>query len=170
MKLSDKGLEFIKGFEGFRSEPYRPVATEKYLTIGYGHYGPDVRLGMHLTENEALELLRSDMVSYEQKVDKYMNVYNFNQNEYDAMVSFAYNCGSIDQLTKNGTRTKEEIADKILLYCHGEGGILLKGLERRRKEEREMFLTPVEDVKTKRKAQAKRNKDIIEKVRKERKS
>ncbi|MDD7026949.1 MAG: D-Ala-D-Ala carboxypeptidase family metallohydrolase, partial [Lachnospiraceae bacterium] len=68
--------------------------------------------------------------------------YNWNQNEFDALVSFAFNIGSIDLLTSKGTRTKERIAEKMLLYVKG-GGKVLPGLLKRRKEEQALFLTPV---------------------------
>ena len=58
------------------------------------------------------------------------------------MVSFAYNIGAIDQLKANGTRTRTEIADKILAY-NKAGGKVLAGLTKRRQEERTLFLTPV---------------------------
>lgn len=74
-------------------------------------------------------------------MDKYSR-YEWNQNEFDGLVSFAYNIGSIDQLTANGTRTKEQIANKILAY-NKAGGKVLAGLTRRRQEERTLFLTPV---------------------------
>ena len=39
------GLLLIKNFEGCRLKAYKPVPTEKYWTIGWGHYGPDVQEG-----------------------------------------------------------------------------------------------------------------------------
>ncbi len=74
-------------------------------------------------------------------MDKY-SAYNWNQNEFDALVSFAYNIGSIDGLTAKGARTRSEIAAKILEY-NKAGGKVLAGLTRRRQEERKLFLTPV---------------------------
>ena len=61
------------------------------------------------------------------------------QNEFDALISFAYNIGSIDELTANGSRSKQVFANKIPLYCHAKGK-KLAGLERRRKAERALFL------------------------------
>lgn len=62
------------------------------------------------------------------------------QNEFDAMVSFAYNTGSIDKLTVNGKRTKAEVSEKILLYVTDRNGNVLQGLVNRRKAEQELFL------------------------------
>ena len=71
---------------------------------------------------------------------KYDKQYDFNQNEIDALVSFAYNIGSIKQLTANGTRSRATIASKMLQY-NKAGGRVCNGLTRRRKAERALFLT-----------------------------
>lgn len=139
MKTSKAGIDMIKSFEGLRLTAYKCVSTEKYYTIGYGHYGKDVKADMRITEKEAEKMLIDDLPSYEKKVDKYDSVYHWTQNEYDALVSFAYNVGSIDQLTKKGERTKDQIAGAMLNYTKS-GGVMLKGLVNRRKTERDYFL------------------------------
>ena len=139
MKISENGLNLIISFEGFCPKATKAVKTEKYYTIGYGHYGKDVDEKQTITKEEALSLLKKDMKRFETKVMKYNNCYNFTQNEFDALVSFAYNVGNIDQLTAKGTRTKKEIADSMLLYIKS-GGNVLDGLRKRRIRERELFL------------------------------
>ena len=139
MKISENGLNLIISFEGFCPKATKAVKTEKYYTIGYGHYGKDVYENQSITKEEALILLKKDMKRFETKVMKYNNCYNFTQNEFDALVSFAYNVGNIDQLTAKGTRTKKEIADAMLLYIKS-GGKVLNGLRKRRNKERELFL------------------------------
>lgn len=139
MKISENGLNLIIAFEGFCPKATKAVKTEKYYTIGYGHYGKDVDEKQTITKDEALLLLKKDMKRFETKVMKYNSVYNFTQNEFDALVSFAYNVGNIDQLTAKGTRTKKEIADAMLLYIKS-GGSVLNGLRKRRNRERELFL------------------------------
>lgn len=142
MKTSQTGINLIKEFEGCRLEAYKCPAG--VWTIGYGHtYG--VKSGQKITQAQAEQFLKDDLVVYEKRVDKYSQ-YNWNQNEFDAMVSFAYNLGSIDQLTAKGTRSKSVIAEKMLLYRKA-GGKVLNGLVRRRNRERELFLTPVEEGK-----------------------
>ena len=91
-----------------------------------------------ITKSKAIDLLKSDLEKFEKKVNKYSS-YNFTQNEYDALVSFCYNVGNIDQLTAKGTRSKKEIADKMLLYCKS-GGKVIRGLQKRREKERALFL------------------------------
>ena len=53
--------EFLKKAEGFRAEPYRATQGEEHLTIGYGHYGSDVKQGQSLTEQQAEALLVQDI-------------------------------------------------------------------------------------------------------------
>lgn len=138
MKTSDRGIALIKKYEGCKLTAYKPVATEKYFTIGYGHYGPDVNPGMAITQYQADLFLLLDIEKFEKKVEKYNVKYNWTQNEFDALVSFAFNIGSIDQLTANGTRSKSEIAAKIPEYRKA-GGKVLQGLVKRRAAEQAMF-------------------------------
>ena len=140
MNISQRGIDLIKSFEGFRAQSYKCLATEKYFTIGYGHYGPDVRLGQVITQREAEELLKQDLTWVENKVNKYYYTYDFTQSEFDALCSFCYNIGNIDQLTDNGRRDKRTIADKMLLYVNS-GGNRIEGLVRRRKAEQALFLS-----------------------------
>lgn len=140
MKISETGLNLIKSFEGCRLTAYTDAAG--VWTIGWGHTG-DVHAGQTITQAEADTLLAHDLEKYEAKVDKYNGTYDWNQNEFDALVSFAYNIGSIDQLTANGTRSRDVIADKILEY-NKAGGRVLAGLTKRRAAERGLFLTPIQ--------------------------
>lgn len=140
--ISDNGLKMIKSFEGLKLKAYKAVSTEKYYTIGYGHYGSDVTKDMTITESVAEQLLKQDLQKAINHVNSYMSKYNFNQNEFDALVSFAFNIGNIKQLTALGTRSKTTIASKMLQY-NKSGGKVLAGLTARRKKERELFLTPI---------------------------
>lgn len=140
MKISEKGLNLIKKFEGCRLEAYRDPAG--VLTIGYGHtHG--VQEGMRITQETADEYLRDDCAAAEKNVNGFDAKYHWNQNQFDALVSFAFNLGSINQLTANGTRSIAEISAKIPEYCHA-GGKKLSGLVRRRSAEKELFDTPAE--------------------------
>lgn len=146
MKINQQGINLIKECEGLRLHAYKAVKSEKYYTIGYGHYG--IRDGnMVITEAEAESLLVMDLERYESIVntanEKYG--YDFNSNEFSALVSFAYNIGGVVQLTQNGKRSKAEIAEAMLLY-NKAGGNVLPGLTSRRKRERALFLTPCDEV------------------------
>ena len=136
--ISSNGVVLIKSFEGFSRVACKALPSEKYLTIGYGHYGKDVKPNQTITEAEAVKLLVKDLSGFVSKVNKYNRKYGFTQNEFDALVSFCYNVGNIDGLTKNGTRTKAQIADKFLAYSYS-GGKFIKGLYNRRVKERNLF-------------------------------
>ena len=140
MKTGNAGLNLIKQFEGCRLKAYKCPAG--VWTIGYGHTA-GVTSGQTITQEEADKMLVCDVEKYERKVNKYYDRYRWNQNEFDALVSFAFNIGSIDQLTANGTRSRAVIAEKILLY-NKAGGKVLNGLKRRREAERVLFLKPCE--------------------------
>lgn len=58
MKISEKGLNLIISFEGFCPNAAKTVKTERYYTIGYGHYGKDVEENQTITKKEALLLLK----------------------------------------------------------------------------------------------------------------
>ena len=137
MKISKNGIELIKHYEGLRLKAYKPVATEKYYTIGYGHYGADVDADMVITNEQANQYLYKDVVRFENVVNALQR--SWTQNQFDALVSFAYNCGAANLKRLVENRTTNIIADKMLLY-NKAGGKELAGLTRRRKEERELFL------------------------------
>lgn len=141
MKTSDKGIELIKKFEGCKLTAYRDAVG--VLTIGYGHTG-DVKEGQKITQKKADALLISDLEKFEMGVNLLILAkYKFTQNEFDALVSFAYNCGlgNLQKLTNYGKRNKGQIADAIPLY-NKAGGKVLNGLTKRRKAERDLFLSP----------------------------
>lgn len=136
MKTGQAGIDLIKKYEGCRLEAYKCPAG--VWTIGYGHT-EDVKPGQRITQAEAEAILIADLKKFERKVRIYYDRYRWTQNEFDALVSFAFNLGSIDQLTAGGTRSREVIAEKMLLYNKAAGKVL-SGLTRRRNEERALFL------------------------------
>lgn len=149
MQISENCVKIVKKFEGLFLSAY--VCPAGVWTIGYGHTGSVHGLAIHsnmkITAKTADELLTEDLKKFEKHVNSFDYIYHWNQNEFDALVSFAFNVGNIKQLTNNGKRTKAQIAEAILLYDKG-GGKVLPGLTRRRKEERELFLKEVETVST----------------------
>ena len=146
MVTSQNGIDFIKRYEGCVLKVYLDAIGVK--TLGYGHTGADVNVlpvGTQITKEQAELFLKQDLSKFESNVSRYDSVYHWTQNEFDALVSFAYNVGSIDQLTANGTRDKSVIAEKILLY-NKAGGKVLAGLTNRRKAEQQMFLGGVSTI------------------------
>ena len=141
--VSSRGVNLIKEFEGLRLNAYRdPVGIP---TIGYGHT-KSVKMGQSITKNEAETLLRKDLdTKYFPYVKKLPTFKSLNQNQTDSLVSFVYNLGSgaIGSSTGIGKalRNKDwrKAADELLKWNRA-GGKVLKGLVRRRKKERELFL------------------------------
>ena len=138
MKTSQRGINLIKQFEGVRLTAYKCPAG--VYTIGYGHTR-GVKRGMKITEEEASALLTADLLNSEKAVERYESVYHWNQNEFDALVSFTFNCGATNlrALLRNGRRNRSQIAETLPLYRKA-GGKVLKGLERRRAAEKALFL------------------------------
>ena len=138
MKTSQRGINLIKQFEGVRLTAYKCPAG--VYTIGYGHTR-GVKRGMKITEEEASAYLTADLLNSEKAVERYDSVYHWNQNEFDALVSFTFNCGAANlrSLLRNGRRNRTQIAATMPLYRKA-GGKVLKGLERRRAAEKALFL------------------------------
>lgn len=151
-KVSNAGINLIKEFEGCHLTAYQDEVG--VWTIGYGITNSDrsitgttIKRGIKISQATAEKWLEESLNrKYLPKVMKYDTRYNWNQNEIDALTSFAYNIGSIDQLTANGSRSRDTIAKKMLEY-NKAGGTVYRGLTRRREAERKLFLTPVEEEK-----------------------
>lgn len=137
MKTGQAGVNLIKKYEGCRLVAYKCPAG--VWTIGYGHTG-NVKQGDKITQAQADAILLADLEKFEKNVNQYYDKYRWSQNEFDALVSFAFNLGSIDKLVANGTRSRTVIAEKMLLYNKAAGQVL-SGLTKRRQEERKLFLT-----------------------------
>ena len=144
MRVSKKCIEMIKEFEGCYLEAYQDVVG--VWTIGYGITtadksitGKTIKKGMKITQETADKWLEEALnKKYLPKVIKYQSKYGFNTSQIDALVSFAYNVGSIDGITQNGTRNIGMIESKFLAY-NKAGGKELRGLTRRRLRELDMF-------------------------------
>ena len=147
-KVSKAGLELIKKYEGFRAEPYKCPAGVP--TIGYGatYYPDGKRVKMTdkpITEKQAADLLKQMVVPFEKAVDSYC-IDTINQNQFDALVSFAYNVGT--NALKNSTLLKKlnvnandpTIKDEFMKWVKA-GGRTLKGLVTRLKEESELYFS-----------------------------
>lgn len=146
MKTSDKGLQLIKQFEGFRAKPYKCPAGVP--TIGYGAtYYPDGRrvtmADKPVSEADATTLLRAMLSSYEAGVDRYVQV-PLTQSQFDALVSFAYNVGlsSLKNSTLLRLLNDKNYAGAASQFTRWNkaGGKVLLGLTKRREAERLLFI------------------------------
>jgi lysozyme len=136
-------VDLIKRNEGCRLEAYQDSVS--VWTIGYGHTGPDVSEGLRITQEQAEELLRKDLERFQDGIDDAIGG-DTSDNQYGAMVSLAFNIGlgnlrhsSVLRLHNAGD--KAGAADAFLLW-NKAGGRVLSGLDRRRQEERTLYLTP----------------------------
>lgn len=148
MKINDEGLNLVKSFEGCHLTAYRCPAG--VLTVGYGHTGKvdgkAIFDGLTITEEKATELLKQDLQKFENAVVNCSALaFEPNENQFSALVSFAFNCGAGNLKTLVKDRSAAVVAEKILLYNKSNGQVL-NGLTRRREAERELFLKGVEDM------------------------
>ena len=150
MTTSQRGVDLIKRFEGLSLRAVR-LQGEQYYTIGYGHYGPDVGANQHISRAEAEALLRGDLAQTERSVRFYCSgfaKFTPNQNQFDALVSFCYNCGAKNLYTLVRNRTAEETAAHMTAYVHSASEAYRQGLTNRRNAERALFLEPAEGEET----------------------
>ena len=134
MKTSKNGIDLIKRFEGCVLSAYKCPAG--VWTIGYGHTS-GVKQGQTITQEEANSYLRHDLERYENFV-KWNVKHTLNQHQFDALVSFTYNCGIANLKTLVRNRNVEQIGKAILLYNKARGKVLT-GLVRRRQAEHDLY-------------------------------
>ena len=135
-KINKSGLNLIKKYEGCRLTSY--ICPAGVLTIGYGHTGKDVKPNQTISKKKSINLLKKDLARFERHVQSYNYIYEWTDNEFSALVSFAFNIGNIDQLTAYGTRTRSQIRSAMLKYVKANGKTL-PGLVKRRKAELKLF-------------------------------
>ena len=132
-------VNFVKEKEGFRANAYQDAVG--VWTIGYGST-KGVKSGDQISMANAEKLLAEELEDFKHYVGNYsVKVgYHWNPQQIDALTSFVFNLGKgrLNQLTQDGTRDNETIAEKMLLYRNA-GGQVLRGLEIRRQEESEHF-------------------------------
>lgn len=141
-KVSKAGLDLIREFEGFVGHPYRDAVG--VWTIGYGEtkgIGPSSR---NITEAQASRML-AKRVNQDYAPAVLAANKNLTQNQFDALVSFVYNCGvgALGTGTTIGRDLRASRLDAVaedLLAWSKAGGRTLPGLLRRRQEERALFL------------------------------
>ena len=139
MKTSQKGIDLIKKYEGCRLTAYK--CPSGIWTIGYGHTS-GVKKGQRITQRQAESYLREDVKKFENGVNKAVFV-PLTQNQFDALVSFTYNCG-LGAFKNSTLRKKLNAKDytgaaKEFLRWNKSNGRVLYGLKRRRNAEKALF-------------------------------
>lgn len=145
MNISQTGLNLIKTFEGCKLIAYQDAG--KVWTIGYGHTNGVVP-GMHITQEIADAYLREDLKNAEKYVGAYDHIYHFNQNQFDALVSFTYNAGAgnLKKLLDGGNKPIELVHKDLLNCCIRAKGRVLNGLIRRRNAEYNLMGSCSKDI------------------------
>ena len=160
MITGEQGIKLIKHFEGCHLKPY--LCPALLWTVGYGHvlYPEQNRLPLaqrksynlkiehfrNWEQSEVDALLKQDLQRFERGVLRYITV-PLKQNEFDALVSFSFNLG-LGTLQRSSIRSKlnrgdkEGAIDTLLKYCRA-GGKILKGLQRRRAAEADLFFSHI---------------------------
>lgn len=140
MKLSDRGIQLLKNFEGFREKTYQCPAGKP--TIGYGHKIKPYESFSTITRDYAESLLRVDIKEFEGGVSEIIKT-PLAQHEFDALVCLAFNIGlrafqesTLAALLNRGE--KDKAAKQFLKWCKVNEKIN-QGLKNRRKAELELF-------------------------------
>ena len=146
MRLSSEGIAFLEAWEGFEAEPY--ICAAGVLTIGFGRVIDDIDAFPYSTPISkaiARKLLAEDVAWAEAAVLRNIRV-PLEQWEFDALVSFTFNCGA-GALQRSTARRRinrgdmERGADALLMWCKGGQPLrVIRGLANRRAAERDVFL------------------------------
>lgn len=144
MKLSQRGKDFIKSFEGLELRVYPDPATGGApYTAGYGHTGSDVKSGMTVTQAMADAWFDKDVEKFESGVSELLTAPT-TQPQFDAMVSLAYNIGlgnfkSSTLLKKHNAKCYQCAAGQFPAWNRAAGKVM-NGLTRRRNAERALYM------------------------------
>jgi lysozyme len=146
VKVSKEAIKLIRHHEGVRNKPYQCPA--KLWTVGIGHLIGDGKTlppewNRTFTNEEIDGILKSDLRRFELGVSKMLPNVPLRQHEYDAIISFCFNLGlgcfqrsTIRQALLRGD--KEAAMESLVKYCRA-GGKVLRGLQKRRLDERKLF-------------------------------
>jgi lysozyme len=148
MQISDRAKDRLKSLEGLRLNTYKDTAG--VLTIGYGHTGPDVKADSVWTREFADAVFNTEVARFAAAVDKMVSGVKLNQNQFDALVIFAYNIG-LAGFGGSGTLASIRAGDFVSAtrwwakwnHIRVNGQLVVDhGLDTRRRSEIELFQTP----------------------------
>ena len=145
MRVNQPTIDLIKRFEGFVPDAYRDAVG--VWTIGYG-FTLGVQPGDTITKEQAKRRLARELESYEAAVTRACTN-EPNQNEFDALVCFAFNVGAAgmakSSVIKAHNRGDHQAAARAFSLWNRAGGKVWAGLTRRRAAEAALYLTPMPD-------------------------
>lgn len=142
MKLNEEGLNLIRSFEGLRLKAYLDIVGVP--TIGYGETGPDIKLGLVWTREQAEQSFSKLVNEFAHQLKKSIFVDDLTDNQFSALVSLAYNVGlgavkKSTLLALVNLRDYKGAAEQFLRWNKAAGKVVA-GLTRRRQAEKELFL------------------------------
>ena len=142
MKTSKNGIDFIKRHEGLELKAYQCSAG--VWTIGYGHTG-GVKPGEMIAPAQAEAYLAADLAKYEAAVNS-AAIPGLNQNQFDALVSLAYNIGAAafggsTLLKKAKANANDATIRAAFAMWTKAGGKFNAGLSKRRANEANLYFT-----------------------------
>jgi lysozyme len=145
MKLNKEGADLIKSFEGCKLKAYQ--CSAKKWTIGYGNTffedGTPVVAGNAISQEKAEQMFELIANEFAAKVAKLVTS-NVTDNQFGALVSFAYNCGVVNLqkstlLKKVNANHNDPSIKAEFLKWNKAGGKVLAGLTRRREAEANLY-------------------------------
>lgn len=142
--ISAAGVALVASWEGKENKPYQDIVG--VWTVCYGSTGAHVRTGGTRTDQECITLLDEDLDRFEAAVNRCITT-DVNQNEFDALTSFAFNVG--ERAFCNSTLVRKVnagddagAAAEFPKWSYAKGK-LVRGLYNRRLAEQRLYLTPV---------------------------
>ena len=142
-RLSPAGAALIQQFEAYRPVGYLPTPNDR-PTAGWGHTGPDVKIGVEYSREQCEAWFADDLAWAERAVDAHAPP-GIAQNQFDALVSICFNIGAANfdasTLLEDVTAGNDVDAANEFLRWDKQRGVMLAGLERRREAERALFVT-----------------------------
>lgn len=139
-RIGPKGIKLIKEFEGWKATAY--LCPANVWTIGWGSTGPHVKPGMTITPERGEALLRADLARFEAAVTHGVTT-SVTQDQYDAMVSLAFNIGVAafkrSSVLRHTNARNWAAAEKAFALWNKAGGRVLPGLVRRRRAEADLY-------------------------------
>jgi lysozyme len=148
MKISQKGLDLLKRFEGVRLKPYLCPAGIPTISIGCTYYPDGTKVRMtdpEITQARATEIFLNVLKHYESSVDSFTRD-DITQNQFDALVSFAYNVGTgalkkSTLLKKVNADPNDKFIESQFLIWNKVKGVEVKGLTNRRQAESKLYFS-----------------------------
>lgn len=148
MKISQKGLDLLKRFEGVRLKPYKCSAGIATISIGCTYYPDGTKVRMtdpEISQAQATEIFLNVLKHYESSVDSFTRD-DITQNQFDALVSFAYNVGTgalkkSTLLKKVNADPNDKFIESQFLIWNKVKGVEVKGLTNRRQAESKLYFS-----------------------------